>query len=337
MVRPELGQPRPPYTRIAPTLTLASPPQTRVISSTLEEGLLTGGYRPSISVVIPAYNAARFLRSTLESVLAQSYPVSECIVVDDGSVDTTADIVGEFEARVTLLSQTNQGVAAARNRGVLEATSELIAFCDADDVWRQDKLELQVQAFAQNPEASGAFCGVVIVDAELEPLDEPPTPDFPSLDLASLIHHRAGGVPFASSSTLLARRDTLVAVGLYDGMLTDAADWDLVVRLRKVGPFVGTTERATFYRDHEAAMSRQVRLRAADNRRLFEKFAQDADIIRSMGEDFHRARAWNAIVAAASLIKGGVVLGGFAYLVREMLRKPLVGTRVLYSWLRRRR
>ena len=95
---------------------------------------MTGGYRPSISVVIPAYNAARFLAATLESVLAQSYPVSECIVVDDGSVDSTADIVGGFEARVTLLSQTNQGVAAARNRGVLEATSKLIAFCDADDV-----------------------------------------------------------------------------------------------------------------------------------------------------------------------------------------------------------
>ena len=298
---------------------------------------MTGGYRPSISVVIPAYNAARFLRSTLESVLTQSYPVSECIVVDDGSVDSTADIVGEFEARVTLLSQTNQGVATARNRGVLEATSELIAFCDADDVWRQDKLELQVQAFAEDPDVSAVFCGLVIVDAELEPLDEPPTPDFPSLDLASLIHHRAGEVPSASPSTLLTRRDTLIAVGLYDSTLSDAADWDLMVRLRKVGPFVGTTERATFYRDHEAAMSRQVRLRSADNRRLFKKFAQDAEIMRSMGEDFLRARAWNAIVSAAGLIKGGVVLGGITYLVREMLRNPLVVTRVLYSWLRRRR
>ena len=137
---------------------------------------MTGGDRPSISVVIPAYNAARFLAATLESVLAQSYPVSECIVVDDGSVDSTADIVGEFEARVTLVSQTNQGVAAARNRGVLEATSELIAFCDADDVWRKDKLELQVQALAEDPGVSAVFCGVVIVDAELEPLDEPEVP-----------------------------------------------------------------------------------------------------------------------------------------------------------------
>ena len=302
-----------------------------------EEGLLTGGYRPSISVVIPAYNAARFLRSTLESVLAQSYRASECVVVDDGSDDSTADIVAEFEGRVTLLSQTNQGVAAARNRGVLEATSELIAFCDADDVWRQDKLKLQVQALAENPDASAVFCGLVIVDAELEPLDEPPTPDFPSLDLASLIHHRAGEVPSASPSTLLVRRDSLIAVGLYDGTFSDAADWDLVVRLRKVGPFVGTTERATFYRDHEAAMSRQVRLRAADSRRLFEKFAQDAEIIGSMGEDFHRARALNAIVSAAGLIKGGVVLGGFAYLARETFRRPLVVARVLYPWLRRRR
>ncbi len=298
---------------------------------------MSGGDLPSISVVIPAYNAARFLRSTLESVLAQSYPVSECIVIDDGSVDSTADIVAEFGHPVVLISQTNQGVAAARNRGVSEATSELIAFCDADDVWRPDKLALQVQALAENKDASAVFCGVVIVDAELEPLDEPPTPDFPSLDLASLVHHRAGDVPPAVASTLLARRDTLMAVGLYDGAFSDAADRDLVVRLRKVGPFVGTTERVTLYRDHGAAMSRQVRLRAADNRRLFEKFAQDPEIIGSLGEAFHRARAWNAIVSAAGLIKGGVVLGGVAYLAREMFRNPLVVTRVLYSWLRRRR
>ena len=298
---------------------------------------MTRGYQPSISVVIPAYNAARFLRSTLESVLAQSYPVSECIVVDDGSVDSTADIVAEFEARVTLVSQTNQGVAAARNRGVLEATSELIAFCDADDVWRSDKLTLQVQALAEDPDAAAVFCGVVNVDAELEPLDEPPTPDFPLLDLASLIHHRGGEVPPAASSALLTRRETLIDVGMYDGTLSDAADWDLVVRLRKMGPFVGTTERVTFCRDHGAAMTRQVRLRAADNRRLFEKFAQDPEIVGSVGEDFPRARAWNAIVSAAGLIKGGVVLGGIAYLVREILRNPLVVTRVLYSWLTRRR
>jgi glycosyltransferase involved in cell wall biosynthesis len=302
-----------------------------------EEGLLPGVGRLSISVVIPAYNAARFLRATLESVLGQSYPIVECIVVDDGSVDSTADIVGEFEDRVTLLSQTNQGVAAARNNGVLAATSEFIALCDADDVWRQDKLELQVRALAENPEASAALCGLVIVDAKLKPIDEPPTPDFPSLDLAALVHHRAGEFPSASASTMLVRRDALIAAGLYDGTLSDAADWDLVVRLRKVGPFVGTTERATFYRVHEGAMTRQVRLGATDNRRLFEKFAQDAEIIRSMGGDFHRARAWNAIVSAASLIKGGVVLGGVAYLARETLRNPLVMMRVLNSWLKRGR
>jgi hypothetical protein len=176
-----------------------------------------------------------------------------------------------------------------------------------------------------------------MVDAELEPIAEPPTPDFPSLDLAALVHHRTGEFPSAPASTMLARRDALIATGLYDATLSDAADWDLMVRLRKVGPFVGTRERATFYRVHDGAMTRQVRLRAADNRRLFEKFAQDADIIRSMGGDFQRARAWNAIVSAASLIKGGVVLGGLAYLARETLRHPLVMMRMLNTWLKRGR
>lgn len=98
---------------------------------------------PDISVVIPAYNAEGCVVRAIESVLAQSLPVDEVIVVDDGSRDATAEVAGRFGSPVRVLGQANAGPAAARNHGVREARSEWIAFLDADDEWLPRKLERQ--------------------------------------------------------------------------------------------------------------------------------------------------------------------------------------------------
>jgi glycosyltransferase involved in cell wall biosynthesis len=103
-------------------------------------------YKPAkvtISVVIPAYNSAAYIRETLESVLAQTYPPLETIVIDDGSTDTTAEIVQSYAGRVRLLQQDHQGVSAARNLGIKEARGDYIAFVDSDDLWLPEKLRLQ--------------------------------------------------------------------------------------------------------------------------------------------------------------------------------------------------
>lgn len=98
----------------------------------------------AISVVIPAYNAAATIQETLESVLNQTYPVQEVIVVNDGSQDDTAAIVQGFDTPVTLLNQANGGVSAARNHGIQHASTPWIAFLDSDDLWLPKKLEMQV-------------------------------------------------------------------------------------------------------------------------------------------------------------------------------------------------
>ena len=101
----------------------------------------------TISVVIPTYNYGRFIAEAIRSVFDQTLLPSEVIVVDDGSTDNTADIVREFREVVKYVRQENAGVCAARNRGVLESTGELIAFLDADDIWEPTKLELQAAKF----------------------------------------------------------------------------------------------------------------------------------------------------------------------------------------------
>ncbi|UFS69112.1 glycosyltransferase [Geomonas sp. RF6] len=111
-----------------------------------------------ISVIIPAYNAAATIARAVHSVLRQELAPYEVIVVDDGSQDGTSRLVEErFADRVRLVRQANAGPAAARNRGIKEATAEYIAFLDADDEWHPGKLQIQLAAFSANPAAGLCF------------------------------------------------------------------------------------------------------------------------------------------------------------------------------------
>src|SRR5262245_44962868 len=106
------------------------------------------GKHPTVSVVTPAYNAARYLGGTIESVLAQTYTDFEMLVVDDGSVDETFEVARSFaqrDSRIRLLRQPNGGTSAARNRAVVYARGRYLALLDGDDRWMPDYLEAQLE------------------------------------------------------------------------------------------------------------------------------------------------------------------------------------------------
>src|SRR5262245_15747118 len=105
----------------------------------------------SVSVVIPTYNCGRLVTEAVDSVLGQTVPPAEVIVVDDGSQDDTAERLAAYAGRVRYLRQENQGVAAARNCGVAASGGEVVAFLDADDVWHPRKLEFQLAALDRHP------------------------------------------------------------------------------------------------------------------------------------------------------------------------------------------
>lgn len=105
-----------------------------------------------ISAVIPAYNAAKYIARSIDSVLAQTHPVDEIVVVDDGSTDNTAEVIKDYGEQVRYIHQPNAGVSAARNTGIQAATSNWIAFLDADDEWLPEKIELQSQLLIRNPD-----------------------------------------------------------------------------------------------------------------------------------------------------------------------------------------
>lgn len=115
------------------------------------------GEQPKISVIIPVYNGERHLGDAIASVLAQTVPVHEIIVVDDGSTDGSLNVAERFGAPVRCHRQANAGAGAARNCGVALAGGEFLAFLDADDLWTPDKLQRQLAAFADDPELEMAF------------------------------------------------------------------------------------------------------------------------------------------------------------------------------------
>lgn len=124
-----------------------------------------------VSVIIPVYNGARYLAAALESVLAQTYPLHEIVAVDDGSTDSSPEVLRSFGTHLRIVRQDNQGVAAARNAGLAHASGELICFLDQDDLWPADRTRLVVDALRANPEAELATGLVRILYQRAAPPD----------------------------------------------------------------------------------------------------------------------------------------------------------------------
>ena len=121
---------------------------------------------PKVSVVIPAYNCARFLEDAVKSVLAQKYENFELIIIDDGSTDETVEVISRFSGPVRCIRQQNQGRAQARNVGLRNATGVYIAFLDADDIWEPDHLARSVQFLETHPSIGLVHGEVKAIDAD---------------------------------------------------------------------------------------------------------------------------------------------------------------------------
>lgn len=165
---------------------------------------------PSISVVVPVFNNENQVGEALESILRQSYRPLEIIVIDDGSTDSSAAIIGGFGRHISYHYQPNSGSAAARNRGVVLSTGEYLAFLDADDLWAADKLTRQVAAFEQEPRLDAVFGHVVEFYQELSP--------------ENIL---SGPLPGHHPGTLLIRRSAFLRVGFFATacQLAEVVDW----------------------------------------------------------------------------------------------------------------
>lgn len=143
-------------------------------------GMLTSKRPALISVIIPAYNAARYLGAAIDSVLAQGWQALEIIVIDDGSTDHCVQVAQHYQPLVQCVQQPNCGPGAARNRGIRIAQGEFLAFLDADDLWLPGKLESQMADLDAHPALDMVFGQVEqFISPELTPEQQPAFPTQP--------------------------------------------------------------------------------------------------------------------------------------------------------------
>lgn len=230
--------------------------------------LLTG---ESVSVVIPAYNAALTIARALDSVLNQTVVPAEIVVVDDGSADDTLDIVRRYGDRIRCVAQTNSGAAAARNTGARLCTRPLIAFLDADDVWHHQKTERQLAVFGAHPEV--AICRTHSSRFDSRATLEATTPVAETPALLVNDFRKVFLMPYFGTPTVMMRRDVFEACGGFDPSFETGEDVDLWLRASYGRIVAYLSQRLVFIATSPTSLTARTAGRAnRDNLRVIDAF-----------------------------------------------------------------
>ncbi|WP_412978234.1 glycosyltransferase [Nostoc sp. UIC 10607] len=198
-----------------------------------------------ISVIIPAYNSEKTIKETIQSVLNQTFTNLELIIINDGSQDSTLDVIAEIQdSRIKVFSYPNAGGNISRNRGLNLAVGEFVSFLDADDLWTPDKLQSQLKALEENVTAKVAYSWTNYIDENSE-------------FVLSGTHFTANGDVYEkllvtnfleNGSNPLIRRESLIELSGFDECLSAAQDWDMWLRLACKFDFICVPSAQILYR-----------------------------------------------------------------------------------------
>ena len=228
---------------------------------------------PKISVVIAAYNAEATILETLQSLRQQTFTDFEIIVINDGSSDRTLDVLGSIDdQRLKIFSDQNVGLSVARNRGIARAEGEFIAFLDADDLWSADKLERQLAALEQHPQAGVAYSWTSFIDEQGQFLYVQPPVYFEGNVYSQLLLENF----LACGSVPLIRRQAIESVGGFVPGLASSEDWEYWLRLARQWSFVLVPQHQVFYRQRFGSLSSKIDIREEVNLMIVEQAFQAA-------------------------------------------------------------
>lgn len=263
-----------------------------------------------ISVIIPAYNAVRFLPRCLESVFAQTLKPAEVIVVDDGSTDDSAALAARLGAQV--VRRPNGGLSAARNTGLRAASSEWVALLDADDLWAPEKLALQAAKISSDTVL--VYTGIRIFDDNgvRQSCDAVP---------AAIARAELRCRNCITPSTVLARRDAMLRNGGFREDIRACEDWEMWFRLKGLGGFEAVAEPVTDYYVYPASMS-------ADPRRMLAAMEQILDT--TLLSDLHGINRWlwgrrvraAQLYSAAFIARDNNLKGELGYVLKSLAAWP---------------
>jgi glycosyltransferase involved in cell wall biosynthesis len=271
----------------------------------------------TVTVVIPNYNYERFLPQALDSVFAQTHPRLDVIVVDDGSTDGSDKVLAQYQGRLRWFRQKNQGVSAARNKGIAEGRGQFVAFLDADDFWMPDKLERQLAAFA-DPRVGLVYTGVRYVDREGATLRDKPAATEGDI-LAD--HALMRPTVLAGGSSALVRKACFERVGVFDARLSTSADWDMWRRIACHFRVAMVSEPLIGYRMHSTAMHRNVPLFERDMLHAFSQMFRDPDA-RAVWPLRRRAYATLYTMFSGAYLNTRNWKKAVSYGVRSLVQRP---------------
>jgi glycosyltransferase involved in cell wall biosynthesis len=220
-----------------------------------------------VSVIIPVYNGSKYLATTLETVLAQSYPLHEIIVIDDGSTDSSLAILSGYGERLRVTRHSNRGIAATRNVGLQQVSGELVTFIDQDDLWPTDRTRILVDALQADPTAQ-------VAAGQVEILYERARPVSPLDNFGTAVREFYVG-------SLLIRKEVFDTVGPFHTGLGYADDVDFMMRRREAKiPTVYVDQVTLRYRLHEENTSGD---RGVTNRHLMAALRESLQRRRKAG------------------------------------------------------
>ncbi len=274
---------------------------------------------PQVSVIIPAYNAGKYLAETVQSVLAQTYTDFEIIICDDGSTDNTAALAKSFsDSRIKYTYQKNSGVSVARNNGAESSTGKYLAFLDADDLFHSDNLSRKVNFLERNPGASLAFGDCEVIDGNGKATGEILIGKDENV-LEDLLLWNGTVIPGPSS--VLVTREAFEKSGGFDPAFSTAADQNFFFRVAHKFRCVRIPEVLTSYRKHGSNMHMNIQVMERDHIGVYKKAAK-AGMFKS--ESFQNKCFGNLylILAGSWWVNGKNKARGFKFMRKAVANNP---------------
>lgn len=235
---------------------------------------------PLISVIIPVYNGEKTIKETIESVLNQTFSDLELIIINDGSQDTTLEIISHIQdERLKVFSYSNAGVAESRNRGISLATGGYISFIDADDLWTKDKLESQLKALQENPQSAVAYSWTKCIDESGEMSRRGS-----HISATGNVYAKLLLIDFIENgSNPLIRRQALTEIGNFDRSVIPSEDRDMWLRLAARYDFVCVPTAQILYRQlSDSASANVVKQEIASLKAIQKAFAQAPESLQHL-------------------------------------------------------
>ena len=298
--------------------------------------IISSNSNPAVTIVIPAYNAARFIGQALDSIKAQTFTDYEVIIVNDGSKDREEleQVLNFHPLPIIYISQENKGVSAARNAAIKIGKGEFYAQLDADDQWTPDYLEVQVGFLRDNPDVAAVYPNATIIgeasDVELEFMKLSPSEG--EVTFEALVREKC-----VVMTSVTARMSAIKKVGMYDENLRSCEDFDLWLRIVKGGSRMTYHRRSLVrYRRHLGSLSSDRVWMTRHLVAVFEKCVRTLDLTaaeaEAVNEQMSHHRAMLGLFEGKRALSAGGAGAALVHFKRanEELRSPKLSLVVFF-------